>query len=138
MQGGDLATWETQRIVIVMEGVLCNPTYVNVGKIRKREIMQNPSDWRWSRTAMKSLVRHGRRGVAIDIVTFISQDVCDEAAEWMLKLDVPFSSCEYVEFAVFCESLTWRPDVVRVVDTDQDRLMRYGARSYETSWGAEF
>lgn len=84
------------------------------------------------------MVRYHYHDVSIDIVTFLGDEVSEAAAEFLLARDVPYSSCGYTEYGVFVESLTWRPNITRVVDSHYDRLMHYGSRAYETSWGSEW
>jgi hypothetical protein len=79
-----------------------------------------------------------RQSLPIEVVTFLSQEVADYAADWLDKYAVSISGLAYYEFDLFCESLTWRPNVHSVVDTDLERLHRYGQRGYQTSWNGEF
>ena len=143
MERGDLATWVDNRIVIVLEGVLAQipPPVVQksiLGK-KKSEEWVDADGWGWSKRAIKVINDKAYRfNTSIDIVTFLSQEVADSAADWLDKYEVRIASCDYSDFDMFCESLSWRPNVHHVVDSVPDRLDRYGIRAYETQWGGFF
>jgi hypothetical protein len=61
--------------------------------------------------------------------------VADSAAVWLDKYHVAVSGCAYYDFDLFCEALTWRPNVQLVVDADPERILRYGQRGYQATWG---
>jgi hypothetical protein len=144
VEGGDLGTWVDNGIIVVLEGVLADIPPAEVVKSgllgrHKETVWAPPTGWGWSRQAMKVINDKAYRlSIPIEVVTFLSQDVADTAAVWLDKYAVSISSCEYYEFDHFCESLTWRPNVHSIVDTDLERLHRYGQRGYQTSWNGEF
>lgn len=144
MEKGDLAVWMDDRIVVVLEGVLASIPEPEIHKSgvfgRNRTVEWVDADhWMWSHYAVKQINDKAYRlNVSIDVVTFLSPDVADLAAEWMLKYDVRVSGVEYSDFDMFCQSLSWRPSIHHVVDTDPRRLAGYGIRAYETHWNGIF
>lgn len=144
MERGDLAAWVDSRLVVVLEGVLAQippPRVERSGLFGRNKVYEwTPVDqWGWSRSALKVINdKASRLNIPVDVVTFLSPDVADQAADWLSKYEVRVSSCEYSNFDLFCESLSWRPSVVHVIDTDLERLQHYGARAYEMQWGSIF
>ena len=136
MRNNDLASWSTVRVVMVLEGIMVRPSYQ--GRRRKKKLVE-ADDWPWDNDALKRVVDVVRRNsLAVEVVTFISEEVADQAAEFFLRYDIPVSSTEYVDFEWFCRSLIWRTDVEYVMDTDEERLMRYGSRGYRIELGGDF
>jgi len=72
------------------------------------------------------------------VVTFISQEVADLAADWFDKYHVEVSTTTYVDFGMFCQSLQWTTEIDRVIDSDPHRLQKYGQRGYATTNGGTF
>ena len=135
MQNGDLGTWEQAHMVVVLEGVLCSPS--RKGLVRPR--LTNPEDWGWSVVGLRSLQRYSFASVPIDVITFLGQEVADHAAAFLSRYDLVVSSVEAVEVDAFTRSLAWRHnDVQRVIDTDTNRLDRYGQKGYQVQTGGEF
>jgi hypothetical protein len=135
MQGGDLGTWEASSIVVVLEGVLCRPQIE--GRLRRRLV---PADqWEWSMTGVQCVQRYAHQSTPVDLVTFMGADVADVAAEWLERYDVDTSSTTAVDIGTFVHSLAWRHTrISAVVDSDPDRLARFGFRAYRTSFGGAF
>lgn len=144
MEGGDLGTWVDHSQIVVLEAVLAQippPETVKSGILgRTKETVWAPADqWGWSRLAMKVINDKAYRlSLPIAVVTFLSPEVADSAAEWLDKYAVSVSETSYMDFDLFCESLTWRPNIHSVIDTDPERLQRYGIRAYQAAWGQEF
>jgi hypothetical protein len=144
MEDGDLGTWVDHSQIIILEGVLAQippSETVKSGVLgRHKTTMWAPADqWGWSRMAMRVINdRAHRLSLPIAVVTFISQDVADSAADWLERYAVSVSETAFMEFDLFCESLAWRPNVHSVIDTDPERLRHYGIRAYQAAWGAEF
>jgi hypothetical protein len=144
MENGDLATWVDNRIVVVLEGILAQipPAETHRSGIlgRHKEVEWVPADnWGWSKHAIKLINdRAYRMNTPVDVVTFIAPEVGDMAADWLDKYEVRITGCEYSDFDMFCESLSWRPNVHHVIDSVPKRLDRYGIRAYETQWGGHF
>ena len=139
MERGDIAGWTTTRMIVILEGVLCTPMYEKKGRMRKHETLLPASKWQWEMVALKQVIDYiTRANVAVEVVTFISEDVADEAADFFSQYDVPVSSTEFADFDWFCRSLVWRPEVTAVIDTEMDRLMRYGQRGTAVQRGESF
>lgn len=144
MENGDLAAWIDSRIVIVLEGTLAQippPEIQRSGLLgrNKEYIWPTCDQWGWSRRALKIINDKAyRMNIPVDVVTFLSPEIADMAADWLDKYEVRVSSCEYSDFDLFCDSLSWRPSVHHVIDSDPERLNRYGVRAYETLWGGTF
>lgn len=139
MQDGDLATWTEHRLIIVLEGVLANiPQGTVTGLLRKHVEPAPPETWGWSKLAMKQINMKVQQNQSVDVVTFISQQVADEAAEWFSKYNVGVSEVYYADFDFFCESLSWAVGLERVIDSDMDRLNRFGQLGYRVEQGGYF
>jgi hypothetical protein len=144
MQNGDLSTWVDTRVVVVLEGIIAqipDPELHRTGITRQKKTIEwAPADkWGWSKQAIKVINDKAYRlNTPIDVVTFLSPEVGDSAADWLDKYEVRISSCEYSDFEMFCESLSWRPNVHHVVDSEPSRLDHYGIRAYETGFGGLF
>ena len=128
MQDGDIDIPVARREIYVLEGVLAVPQYVQTGRIRRSVALSAPETWKWDIGAIKALLdRTGRLGMYVDVVTYMSYDVADAAAEFFAKYDITVSSVEYIDYDMFCASLQWRIfDVVSVYDSDVDRARKYG------------
>lgn len=145
MQNGDLALWSDSRVCVVLEGVLAtvpSPAHVTHRKwLRREKRVEIPesNDWVWATYAIKVLNdKATRHNIPIDVATFISPEVADQAAEWFLKYDVRVSSVDFYEFDRFCQSILWSPSTHTVVDSDPERLQHYGIKGYQTQWGGDF
>lgn len=140
MQDGDLATWTVPRLVVVLEDTLAHVTgAMKRHGIRKQWEPNDPEDWEWGLVTIKTIQRYAYNTVAIDVVTFLSPDVRDLAAEWLAKYTIDVSAVEYYELRAFQQSLTWRRNSIqRVIDTDPERLLHYGQLGYQTLFNSEF
>lgn len=137
MQKGDLGTYAAARIVMVLEGVMVSPSYKG-GGLRKKKLVE-ADDWPWDNDSLKRVVDIVQRNsLIVEVITFVSPEVAEEAAEFFLKYDIPVMSTEYADFDWFCRSLTWRTDIDHVMDSDMDRLMKYGQRGYRIEMGKDF
>jgi len=140
MQDGDLATWASPHIVLVLEDTLAHVTggMKRVG-IRRIWVPNDPDDWDWGLLTVKTIQRYAFNTVAIDVATFISQEVADLAAVWFQRYDVDVAGVEHYDLGHFQRSLVWRRNAIqRVIDTDPERLLHYGALGYQTTFGREF
>lgn len=140
MQGGDLAVWQTHRIVVILEGVLVElPEKPPKRLLRKQEELPPPEHWAWQKQSIKYLNNAARiHSLPVDVVTFTSEEVAEKAAEWFNNYFVEVSSTEYRDFDQFCESLQWQNDIDRVIDSDPLRLRHYGQLGYQTLRGGVF
>lgn len=129
MEGNNLAGWQKMRNIVVLEGLLAVPTASETteGLLRRKKIeVAPPEEWRWSDLAVKSLQNYARLNQIMDVVTFISQEVAEAAADWFLRYGVNVASTEYVDFNQFCASLRWRGDIQSVYEASPTRIVHYG------------
>jgi hypothetical protein len=136
MEDGDLGTWEASSITVVLEGVLCRPRVE--GRLLRRHLSDN-DQWEWQMTAISCVQRYAQQSTPIDVITFQGEEVAAAAAEWFQRYDVDVQSTEAVEIDPYCRSLAWRHNKIQaVVDSDPDRLARFGWRGYATVFGGTF
>lgn len=135
MENGDLASFAESRIVVVLEGLLTTPKYT--GTLRKK--LSPADEWQWQPLPIKHVWDYThRQNLAVEAVTFMGEAVAEAAADWLAKYDVPFAAVDYADLDWFCRSLTWRPEVTYVVDSDPIRFQRYGQKGYVAKYGGEF
>ena len=135
MQNGDLGTWEQASLIVVLEGVLCSPSWK--GRLRSRLV--DPEQWGWSVTSLRSIGRYTYGNVPVEVVTFLGEEVADHAAAWLARYDIPVAGVEAMDFVAFARSLAWRHNTVQgVVDSDVERLARFGQKGFQTVQGGEF
>lgn len=142
MENGDLGLWDKPRIMLVLEDTCCHITghAVRPSKFsRKVWAPDDPDDWEWGLITIKTIQRYAFHSVPVEVITFTSQEVADLAAQWFAKYDVDVASVEYYERDHFSRSLTWRRnDIQRVIDTNADRLARYGQLGHQVVFNSEF
>ena len=135
MQGGDLGTWEQPSLIVVLEGVLCSPSWK--GRLTHRLV--EPEQWGWSVTSLRAIHRYTYGSVPVEVVTFLGTEVADHAAAWMSRYDIEVAGVEAMDLDHFARSLAWRHNQVdRVIDSEADRLARFGQKGYQTVHGGEF
>jgi hypothetical protein len=139
VQDGDLGVWEQRRILLVLEDTLAHVTGHNEGRIR-RTWAPNPADeWVWGLTTVKTIMRYAFNSVPVEVVTFISTDVAALAADWFLRYDIDVSEVTYLDFGHFTKSLLWRRNNIQeIIDTNQERLLRYGQLGRAILFDGEF
>ena len=121
MERGDISSWASKRIIVVLEGVLTAPRYEQSGVLRKKQELLDPDYWVWEELPVRLVVDYGRRlNVAVEVVTFMGQDVADGAAEWFSKYGVEVTEVE------------------RVIDSDPERIQHYGQLGYASLRGERF
>lgn len=132
MQNGDLSNWNGQRTLIVLEGVIVTiPPPHKKGILRTHKEIPPQDQWEWNTHTMKVINDQANRyNRLFEVVTFVSQEVADEAADVFDKYEVRVAETMFSPFNVFCESLLWRTDIDKVVDSDEDRLNRFGRYGY--------
>lgn len=140
MEKGDIATWTSTRLIVVLEGILATPKHRH-GRLRKNKKLEilPAEEWEWHELPLKRVVDYvSRMNVAVEVVTFMGPDVAEAAADFLLRYDLPVSSIDYADYDWFCQSLKWRPEVEYVIDSDPERMIRYGQRGRLTPRGADF
>lgn len=135
MQNGDIATWETRSIAVVLEGVFCKPARSG---LRKRLVPVE--QWQWQMLPLKCVATYAYNNVPIDVITFLDEEVSDAAAQWFERYDVEVAAVEYHDYQLFCASLRWRRRgrIDRIVDSDPERLVSYGQLGYQVQWGGMY
>ena len=140
MENGDLGSYVEEQRIIVLEGVLCNPV---PGKARRKIFRGTqrgwlePDQWDWQIGPIKSLQDMARFNVNAIVVTYLDEEVAQLAREWFSQYGIEVE-VEYIDYDWFCRSLTWRPDVTSVVDTDLERATNYGQKGVMTTYGGIF
>lgn len=128
MEEGDLAVWTRPRYVVVIEGVLCTvePVIRQHRWTRRAEVTGYNAQWH--DVPLKRLLYMKDRwpNMAQELVTFLSQDFCDQAADFLDAVRLPYDSIRYQELSQFCKVLRYQQDLQSVYDSDPARLDRYG------------
>jgi len=142
MENGDLGSFVEEQRYIVLEGVLCNPVEGKSNSFRKlfkgtEHKWTDAGQWDWQAGPIKSLQDLGRFNIHVTVITFLDEVVAELAADWFGQYGIN-AEVEYVDYDWFCRSLTWRPDVASVVDTNMDRAMNYGQKGIMTTYGTVF
>lgn len=137
MQHGDLSEWAVPRMVLVLEGVLVD---LDESSRRVRLHREKRVNYHWLDIPLKRLVYNKRTfdDMAIDVVTFVSEDVATDAAEFFNRIGVDVNACEYQPFEEWTFMLRYRPEIVAVYDSDQERLYRYGQRGIAVTKGSDW
>lgn len=139
MEHGDLATSVRPRTVVVLEGVLATVTPIErARRMRRSEITGH--NIHWYDLALKRCVTNKRRwpDYALDVVTFLDQQVCDDAADFLLRINFPLDHIAFEPFAAFVATLPYQGDVQAVFDSDPQRLDRYGQLGKAVTRGEDF
>ena len=128
MQNGDLAVHHRETLVVILEGVLCQVT-VNTGA--KRRLRRSDSDTyhiSWHEIPLKRLITTAERwpDYDIEIVTFISNRLAEEAAEFLNDATIPYGSIRYQGYGTFVNTLRYRPHLRAIYDSNPHRLDEYG------------
>lgn len=140
MQNGDLSEWRRKYIVIVIEGVLCSRVERHGEKRRLRKASVLSVHVQWHELPLKRVVviKHNYPDMGVDLVTFVSQDFADEAAEYLDALNIPYDSIKYTPWETFATALRFQTDVQAVYDVDPQRLSRFGQLGVQTIPGGDF
>jgi hypothetical protein len=127
MQRGDLELWTRPRYVVVVEGVLCRVDPV-VTERRFRGSKVTGYNASWYDVPLKRMLYMKDRwpDTAQDLVTFVSQDFADQAAEFLDEVGLQYDEIRYRSFSEFATLLRYQRDVQRVYDSDPTRLDQYG------------
>jgi hypothetical protein len=130
MQDGDLQLWTRPRYVVVVEGVLCRVEPVLAKKRFRPSTALKVTGYnaQWYDVPLKRLLYMKDRwpDTAQDLVTFVSQEFCDQAADFLDECGLQYDEIRYWEFASFASTLRYKQDIQSVYDSDPARLDRYG------------
>lgn len=137
MEGGDLSEYAMPRITVVLEGVLCD---VDITTSGKRWHKQTQTHLDWLETPLKGLVDMRRKfpETAIDVVTFISEAVCEHAAQFFNRNGITVNRVYYEDIAEFAMMLRFRIDVVSIYDSAPERLDVFGQKGISVVKGWAF
>ena len=128
MERGDLELWTRPRYVVVIEGVLCRvEPVVRMHRWPRRDEVTgyNAS---WYDVPLKRLLFMKDRwpGTAQELVTFVSQEFCDQASEFLEDAGLQHDEIRYRPIEAFIATLRYQRDIQSVYDSDPSRLDRYG------------
>ena len=140
MQNGDLSEWNRKRIVIIIEGVLCNRVerWGEARRLRKPPVLSVHVQWHDLPLKRVVFIKHRYPDMGVDLVTFVSQDFADEAAEYLDALNIPYDSVKYTPWETFATALRFQSDIQAVYDGDPQRLSRFGQLGVQTVAGGDF
>lgn len=141
MEHGDLAVSVRPHYVIVLEGVLATiePLTEHRRRWRGGDKVTGHS-FHWLDTPLRRLATNKRRfpEVGAEIVTFISEEVAAQAADFLDTVPVDYDSLKYVDLGQFCTLLPYREALQVVYDSDEGRLNRYGQVGRTVIRGGDF
>jgi hypothetical protein len=139
MQKGDLELWTRPRYVVVIEGVLCRvQPVVRQRRFRPEEITGYNAQW--YDVPIKRLLYMKDRwpDTAQDLVTFISQEFCDQAAQFLDETGLQYDGIRYRSLNDFTATLRFQRDIQAVYDEDPARLDQYGQLGHAVVAGEDF
>ena len=139
MQDGDLAVTVRPRNVVVLEGVLATVIPV-VQHRRLREDVVTGYHFHWHEVPMKRCWYNKTKypDYALDIVTFVSEEATEDAAQFLMSINFPHDTIEYHDFRHWTSYLSYQSDVQVVYDSDQERLDHYGQLGRSVIQGGDF
>jgi hypothetical protein len=129
MERGDLATSTRPSYAVVLEGVLADVTPITRTR-RFRSEETTGYNLHWLDIPLRRLATVKRRypQLQIDLLTFISEDVADDAAQFLDGAAIPYDSLSYWRFEQWVSVLPYQEEgsLTAVYDSDPDRLDQYG------------
>ena len=139
MQNGDLAVHHREQLVVILEGVLCQVTVIP-GK--RWALRQMPDSYHisWHELPLKRMVAINERwpDYDVEVITFISQRLADEAAEFLSDAEIPHSSIRYHGYKSFVDTLRYKPHLRGIYDSNPHRLDEYGQAGIAVVRGEDF
>lgn len=126
MEHGDLETGSRETIYVVIEGVLVEASVNTQHRLLRSSI--TTQHLTWLEVPLKRLiVTKGRYPhYEISLITFLDQDVADQAAWYLGLIGQPFDEVSAWDLNTFCSILPYQQYVRAVYDSDPERLDRYG------------
>ena len=137
MQNGDLALIQPVRWVVVLEGVLA----LIVQEHTKRWLKSSTTyHILWHEVPLKRLIVLKERYPEnhLEIVSFLSEDVVEQAAKYLDDIGVPYDSVSYHPIETFIDSLRFRQDIKAIYDSDPENLYRFGQLGVSVVRGNDF
>jgi hypothetical protein len=139
MQNGDLEAHVRDRIIVVVEGVLCLPVQEKARSRwgRERTVAYHIN---WYEVPLKRLVMINERHPDLDVelVSFISQDFVDHAAEYLDLAGIPYGGIKFWAFEMFRSVLKYQRNLRAIYDSDPDNLDHYGQYGIAVLQGHDF
>lgn len=140
MQHGDLEEWSRPRYVIVIEGVLCDVVPIMSDKRFMRAEKVTGYHINWHEVPLKRAVfmKDKFPDNAMDLITFISPEFLDTAAEFLNEARIPYDTVRYQSMERFTATLRFQSDVTAIYDSDPGRLDQYGQKGIAVQRGMDF
>jgi hypothetical protein len=140
MQHGDLAVSTIPRMVVILEGVLASVSPIERTTFLRRRTKVTGYNIQWYDVPLKRCVYLKDRfpESALDLVTFVSPDLRDDAANFLDEVGIPFNSLTYSSFEGWVWALRFRPDIRAIYDSDPFRLHYYGQLGTAVLRGLDF
>jgi hypothetical protein len=129
VQNGDLETGFRERLVIVLEGVLALVDEQHGSKRRRLRTTETVTyHLQWHEIPIKRLIVTKERypHYEIQVVTFISPELLDLAAQYLQRMNVPVDEFLYQDLDEFVTMLPYQHDLRAVYDSIPENLDRYG------------
>lgn len=140
MQDGDLATWQRERLIVILEGVLAQVVLErHTTKIRRRQSIDGYHII-WHEVPLKRLAAIGQRwpDYEVEIVTFHDQKLVDLAADYLDEAHIPYTTIRNEKFERFTSLLKFQQNIRTIYDSDPDRLDSYGQLGRAVVRGDDF
>lgn len=127
MEGNDLGVTENNQIIVVLEGVLCVP--VPRKRLLRADQWEPATTWSWNMLGLKQAYRWTTKGIDVEVITFLGEEVADDASDFLNNADVSVGGVVPYDYNVFCSTLVLKTfKVLGVYDSDPDRIQYYGQR----------
>lgn len=140
VQKGDLEASFPERLIIVLEGVLALVVleHQHTGRFRRTDTITYHI--MWHEVPIKRLIVTKERypHYEIEIVTFLSESVASQAAEYLQRMDVPFNSINYRDEDEFIAMLPYQRNVRAIYDSEPERLYRFGQSGVQVIRGNDW
>lgn len=129
MERGDLAGSVRPSYAVVLEGVLAEVTPITHQR-RFRGEQVTGYNIHWLDIPLRRLATLKRRfdQISVDLITFISQDVADDAAQFLDGATIPYDSLTYWRLDTWLSVIPFQDEsgLQAIYDSDSDRLDQYG------------
>lgn len=137
MQGGDLEQSSQLRMIVVLEGVMADVTETRSGGRLRTKTVTRSYDWHQLPIKRLSYLRNNWPGSSIEVITFVSQEVADEAADFFERTGIAVSSVSYRPFKQWVMEILWQQDIAVIYDSDPERISQYGQKGYQVERGQD-
>jgi hypothetical protein len=141
MERGDLAVSVRPSYAIVLEGVLADITPITRSRRFRGEEVTG-YNLHWLDIPLRRLATVKRRfpQLQVDLITFISQDVADDAAQFLEGASIPYDSLSYWRLEAWLSVLPYQDEggLTAIYDSDTDRLDNYGQLGRAVTKGSDW